>query len=132
MKKEDALIVALDTSSLDVVRRLVDELDGVVRYFKIGFELFTAHGWEAVELVKKKRASIFLDLKLHDIPNTVSKTAAVICEHEIEMFNVHASGGFEMMQKVRETVEQRTKKKKPLVIAVTVLTSFNAETLSGL
>lgn len=134
-KQENArnkVIVALDTSSLDVAKKLLKDLDGLITYYKIGFELFTAHGWDAVNLVRKHKGRIFLDLKLHDIPNTVSKTAAVICEHEIEMFNVHALGGFEMMKEVRKTVDERVKsgKKKPLVIAVTVLTSHTPESLS--
>ena len=132
MNNSDKLIVALDTPSLDVVQKLLVELEGVVSFYKIGFELFTAHGWAAVELVRKHGGRIFLDLKLHDIPNTVSKTAAVICEHEIEMFNVHALGGFEMMKKTREVVDERIKdpKKRPLILGVTVLTSHREEELS--
>ncbi len=126
------MIVALDTSSLDVAKKLTKELKGVVSYYKIGFELFTAYGWEAVELVKKTGAKVFLDLKLHDIPNTVSKTAAVICEHEVDMFNVHTLGGFEMMKEVRKVVDERSKgkKHKPLVIGVTILTSHTEKDLS--
>lgn len=133
MGKQDAkkVIVALDTSSLEVAKKLLKELDGIVNYYKIGFELFTAYGWEAVELVKKRKSQVFLDLKLHDIPNTVSKTAAVICEHEIDMFNVHTLGGLEMMKQVRKTVDERAKSgKKPLVIGVTILTSHTPEDLS--
>jgi orotidine-5'-phosphate decarboxylase len=125
------VIVALDTSSLEVAKKLLKELDGLITYYKIGFELFTAYGWEAVEFVKKRKAQVFLDLKLHDIPNTVSKTAAVICEHEIDMFNVHTLGGLEMMKQVRKTVDERAKAgKKPLVIGVTILTSHTPEDLS--
>lgn len=125
------VIVALDTSSLEVAKKLLKELDGLITYYKIGFELFTAYGWEAVEIVKKRKAQVFLDLKLHDIPNTVSKTAAVICEHEIDMFNVHTLGGLEMMKQVRKTVDERAKAgKKPQVIGVTILTSHTAEDLS--
>lgn len=125
------IILALDTSSLDVAKKLVKELDGVIHYYKIGFELFTAHGWQAVEAVKKTRGRVFLDLKLHDIPNTAAKTAAVICEHDVDMFNVHALGGFEMMKEVRETVNQRAKgKKKPIVLGVTILTSHTEKNLS--
>jgi orotidine-5'-phosphate decarboxylase len=126
------LIVALDTSSLGVVKKLLKELDGVVTYYKVGFELFTAYGWEAVDMVRKYGGRVFLDLKLHDIPNTVSKTAAVICEHEVDMFNVHTLGGSEMMRQVRETVDARTKdkKRKPLILGVTILTSHTEKTLS--
>ena len=131
-KTSDKLIVALDVATLDQARKLLKELEGVVTYYKIGFEFFTAYGWEAVELVKKSGAKIFLDLKLHDIPNTAAKTAAVICGHGIEMFNVHALGGLEMMQGVRKTVDEKCKgKTKPVVIAVTILTSHTEENLSS-
>ena len=126
------VIVALDTSSLEVTKKLLKDLEGIISYYKIGFELFTAHGWNAVELVRKHRGRIFLDLKLHDIPNTVSKTAAVICEHEIEMFNLHTLGGLEMMKQARATVDQRVKsgKEKPIILGVTILTSHTPESLS--
>lgn len=125
------IVVALDTSSLAIAKKLVQDLEGIVSYFKIGFELFTAHSWKAVELVKKNNGKVFLDLKLHDIPNTVAKTAAVICDHEVDMFNVHTLGGFEMMKLVRETVDKRAQKDaKPEVIGVTVLTSHTAKNLS--
>ena len=130
--EKSQVIVALDTSSLEVAKKLLKELDGLITYYKIGFELFTAHGWTAVELVKKYRGRIFLDLKLHDIPNTVAKTAAVICEHEIEMFNLHTLGGLEMMKQVRETVDKRAKSgnEKPVVLGVTILTSHTPESIS--
>ena len=130
---DDRLIVALDVPDLQGARKLLKELEGVVTYFKIGFELFTAYGWDAVALVKSSGAKVFLDLKLHDIPNTVARTAAVICDHEVDMFNVHALGGVEMMQEVRKVVDAAVTarhKKKPLVIAVTILTSHNEENLS--
>ncbi len=126
------IIVALDTPTLEGAEKLLVELKGVITYYKIGFEFFTAHGWKAVELVKKQGGRVFLDLKLHDIPNTAAKTAAVICDHDVDMFNVHALGGLEMMREVRKTVDEKTKakKNKPLVIAVTILTSHNPESLS--
>ncbi len=130
-KNQNKIILALDTPSLDVVKKLVKEMDGIISYFKVGLELFSAHGWQAVELVKKNGGKVFLDLKLHDIPNTVAKTAAVICEHEVDMFNVHTLGGFEMMKEVRKTVDQRAKgKKKPIVIGVTILTSHTEKDMA--
>ncbi len=132
MTNDSRLIVALDTPSLDVARKLLKELKGVVTFYKIGFELFAAHGWEAVELVRQTGGRVFLDLKLHDIPTTVAKTAAVICEHDVEMFNVHALGGLEMMKKTREMIDERVKtgKRKPLVLGVTILTSHTEADLS--
>lgn len=129
--KSEKIILALDTSSLTIAKKLIQELDGIISYFKIGFELFTAHSWKAVELVKKYEGKIFLDLKLHDIPNTVAKTAGVICDHEVDMFNVHALGGYDMMKLVRETVDKRAHESKPEVIAVTILTSHTPQSLSN-
>lgn len=132
MQHSNKIIVALDYPDLKPVKKLLSELKGLISFYKIGFELFTAHGWKAVELVKKSGAKVFLDLKLHDIPNTVSKTAVVICDHEVDMLNVHALGGFEMMRKTAEAVgeQSRDKKTRPLLIAVTVLTSHSQETLT--
>lgn len=126
------VIVALDTPTLEGAQALMAQLHGVITFYKIGLEFFTAHGWKAVDLVKKSGAKIFLDLKLHDIPNTVASTAAVICDHEVDMFNVHALGGLEMMKAVRKTVDEKAngKTKKPVVIAVTILTSHSPESLS--
>jgi len=123
----DKIIVALDTPNIDYAKTLMKKLKGIISFYKVGFELFTAHGWAAVDLVNKYGGRIFLDLKLHDIPNTVSKAAAVICEHEVDMITVHALGGLEMMKKTRETILERTGtgKKRPLIVGVTVLTSHS-------
>lgn len=132
MKPDPRLIVALDTPSLELAKKTIKELEGVISYYKVGFELFTAHGWEAVKAVRKAGAGIFLDLKFHDIPNTVSKAAAVVCEHQLEMFNVHTLGGLEMMKATRKMVDERIadSKKRPLILGVTILTSHTQETLS--
>ncbi|HXV28069.1 MAG TPA: orotidine-5'-phosphate decarboxylase [bacterium] len=131
LKPEDRVIVALDTASLETLEIWLKELQGVVTFYKVGFELFTAHGWEAVKRVRQSGRRIFLDLKLHDIPTTVAKTAAVLCENEIDMFNVHALGGLEMMKRTCETVRECSQgKKKPVVLAVTVLTSHAEAELS--
>ncbi len=129
---QDRLIVALDAPTLEVAEQWLVELKGVVRYYKVGLELFTAHGWKAVNLVKNYGGKVFLDLKLHDIPNTVSRTLAAVCEHEVDIVNVHALGGFEMMKAAREAVEKYSSGRvtKPKLIAVTILTSHSQETLN--
>jgi orotidine-5'-phosphate decarboxylase len=129
---KDRLIVALDAPTLEVAEQWLIELKGVVHFYKVGLELFTAYGWKAVNLVKNYGGRVFLDLKLHDIPNTVSRTLAAVCEHEVDIVNVHALGGFEMMKQAREAVEKYSfgRIKKPKLIAVTVLTSHSQETLS--
>ena len=128
----ERLIVALDAPTLEVAEQWLKELKGIVHYYKVGLELFTAHGWKAVNLVKNYGGRVFLDLKLHDIPNTVSRTLASVCEHEVDIVNVHALGGFEMMKMAREAVEKYSsgRVKRPKLIAVTVLTSHDQKSLS--
>ncbi|HNX69556.1 MAG TPA: orotidine-5'-phosphate decarboxylase [Candidatus Omnitrophota bacterium] len=128
---QEKLIVALDAPTLEMAEKWLSELKGVVHYYKVGLELFTAHSWKAVNLVKNFGGKVFLDLKLHDIPNTVSRTLAAVCEHEVDMVNVHALGGFEMMKAARQSVEQYSagKTKRPQLIAVTILTSHSQDTL---
>jgi len=122
------LIVALDFPDLDPCRKLLKELEGLVSIYKIGSELFTARGWEAVELVHRSGARVFLDLKLHDIPTTVAKTSSVIAKRGVFMFNLHALGGMEMMRAARKAVDESASgKTKPLVLAVTILTSLEAK-----
>jgi orotidine-5'-phosphate decarboxylase len=132
LEPKDRLIVALDAPTLEIAEQWLIELKGVVHYYKVGLELFTAHGWKAVNLVKNYGGRVFLDLKLHDIPNTVSRTLAAVCEHEVDIVNVHALGGFEMMKAAREAVEKYSSGHviKPKLIAVTVLTSHSQDTLS--
>ncbi len=132
LEPKDRLIVALDAPTLEVAEQWLIELKGVVHYYKVGLELFTAHGWKAVNLVKNYGGRVFLDLKLHDIPNTVSRTLASVCEHEVDIVNVHALGGFEMMKLAREAVEKYSSGHviKPKLIAVTVLTSHDQKSLS--
>lgn len=130
-ENKDKIIVALDTPSMDAAERIVKDLEGIISFYKVGCEFFAAHGWRAVEFIKKQKARVFLDLKLHDIPNTVSKTMAVLCEHEVDMVTVHTLGGFEMMQKTTKIANERaaTGKHKPLILGVTILTSHSDKQL---
>ena len=123
----EKIIVALDTSSLEDAERLLKSLKGIFSFYKIGLQLFTSHGWSAVDLVQRFGGRVFLDLKLHDIPNTVTKTIREICNHDIAMTNVHALGGLEMMRKVAEEVNRGTHRQsvKPRLLGVTVLTSHS-------
>ncbi len=123
----DRLIVALDMDTLGAAEGLLDRLDGVVRRFKIGSQLFTGCGPAAVEAVHKRGAEVFLDLKFHDIPNTVGGAAREAARLGVFMFNVHASGGRAMMRAAVEGGAAATPPggRRPLVIAVTVLTSLD-------
>jgi len=126
-----SLIIALDFSDLEPCKKILEALRGLVKIYKVGSELFTAHGWQAVELVHKYEGKVFLDLKLHDIPTTVAKTSRVIAERGVFMFNVHALGGLAMMQEARRAVSEASQKgSKPLLVAVTILTSLEEKSLS--
>ncbi len=128
-KAAEKIILALDFSDLKDVKKTLKQLDGQAVYYKIGLELFISHGWKVVEMVKKTGARVFLDLKLHDIPNTVAKSVATACKHDIDILNVHALGGLEMMQRAGEAFAQNSKKKTAKLIAVTILTSHDQKVL---
>jgi len=133
MGARDRLIVALDVESLTEAERLLDRLQGLATRFKIGSQLFTAAGPAAVELVQKRGAEVFLDLKFHDIPNTVAGAAREATRMGVLMFNVHASGGRAMMKAAAEsaaTTARETGGRRPIVLAVTVLTSLDRGALS--
>lgn len=129
------LIFALDVDSLDEAKGWVDRLQGQVGVFKVGKQLFTRCGPEVVNLVRERGAEVFLDLKYHDIPNTVAMAGLEALRLGVKMFNVHALGGFEMMAKLVAEVDKvcpRGTPQRPLLLAVTILTSSNEETLRGI
>jgi orotidine-5'-phosphate decarboxylase len=127
----ERLIVALDVDTLDAALGLLERLQGIVTRFKIGSQLFTAAGPAAVEAVRRRGAEVFLDLKYHDIPNTVAGAAREAARLGVFMFNVHASGGRAMMRAAAEAVATTASPgRRPLVIAVTVLTSLDRAALS--
>jgi len=129
---KDKLIVALDVPTVEDALSIVNELNNAVGAFKIGLQLFTSAGPAFVRKLVNADAKIFLDLKFHDIPNTVAKASVEAARLGVWMFNVHASGGGEMMRQTAEEVGEtcdRESLEKPLIIAVTVLTSSNNDTL---
>ena len=119
--------------SLGEVKRMVEELSPFVGLFKVGKESFTRLGPSVVELVQGQGAGVFLDLKYHDIPNTVKGAARAATELGAAIFNVHASGGSAMMVAARQGVEEANppEGQRPKVIAVTVLTSIDEEILNS-
>jgi len=131
----ERLIVALDVDNLLQVEELVQLLAPEVGMFKIGKQLFTHAGPQAVHLIQELGGEVFLDLKFHDIPNTVAKAAIEATRLGVKMFNVHASGSTEMMQttvkEVRRVCRQE-KLRKPLMLGVTVLTSLDNSDLKRL
>jgi len=129
---KDKVIIALDVNTLKEEERLLDILSSHIRIFKIGIELFYSCGVKAVELVKKYDKEVFLDLKFHDIPNTVYAAGKVAAKLGVFMFNVHVSGGIDMMKKAIEGAEEESEKlgvARPNILGVTVLTSMDAEAL---
>lgn len=136
MKKraKQRLIFALDVDEFSVAEKWVCELHENVGLFKIGKQLFTKCGPSVVQMVRDRGGEVFLDLKYHDIPNTVAKAAVEACKLGVKMFNVHALGGLEMMQKTVAEVDAYCASagiERPIMLAVTILTSSTEETLRG-
>ena len=132
MMPKERLIVALDADTKDKALGLVEKLKTEIRIFKIGSELFTSCGPDIVAAIKTKGCGVFLDLKFHDIPNTVAKSAAAATRLGVSILNVHALGGYDMMKRCAESVsiEAKTLKiAKPKIIAVTILTSMDENNL---
>lgn len=124
------IIVALDFPDPEAALALVDRLDPARCRLKVGKELFTRSGPDLVRKLGDRGFGVFLDLKFHDIPNTTSAAVAAAADLGVWMVNVHASGGERMMQACRERLESYGAQ-RPLLIAVTVLTSMSAEDLAG-
>jgi orotidine-5'-phosphate decarboxylase len=119
----DRLIVALDVPDAAGAGALVARLDGTCRWFKVGLELFVAAGPAVLEPLLKNGCSVFLDLKLHDIPNTVAAAVRSAAALGVQMLTVHAAGGPAMLAAAREALQGR--KDPPQLLAVTVLTSMD-------
>ena len=130
MNARERLIVALDVPAADDALRLVDRLAGRVGLFKIGSQLFTAAGPEIVRAVVARNQKVFLDLKYHDIPNTVGAAVREAAELGVSMLTVHACGGGKMLRAAVEAAQATNP--YPLVLAVTVLTSLDEADLSML
>ncbi|MDS1029627.1 orotidine-5'-phosphate decarboxylase [Bacillota bacterium LX-D] len=132
-KIKERLIVALDVDTLQEVETLVKMLGPHVGMFKVGLQLYTSLGPQVLKTIHELGGKIFADLKLHDIPNTVAQASRVLTSFGVQMLNVHASGGLKMMTAAAQAVEEEAAKKgikKPLLIAVTVLTSLGQEDLA--
>lgn len=127
---KDKIIVALDVPTKEEALAIVEELGDAVGAYKIGMQLYNAVGPEILDEVAKRNGKVFLDLKFHDIPNTVASAARTVANLGVFMFNVHASGGYTMMAEAAKALKEESEQlgvEKPLLIAVTVLTSMSEE-----
>ena len=134
MPWRDRLIVALDVDTADAALAMVDRLGGDISTYKVGFELFVSAGPDIVRRIHERGKRVFLDLKYHDIPNTVAKAAVAATRLGVFLFNVHASGGLDMMQRTVSAVNEISVKEgldRPKIIAVTMLTSITSEVLKN-
>jgi orotidine-5'-phosphate decarboxylase len=130
---QNPIIAALDVPTAEKALELARQIAPAVGAFKIGGELFTAAGPDMVKRVRDTGASVFLDLKFHDIPNTVAKAVASATRLDVQMLTIHTSGGGEMMRSAEESAQQtalQSGRKAPLVLGVTVLTSMDGTTLN--
>ncbi|MEK7832882.1 MAG: orotidine-5'-phosphate decarboxylase [Acidobacteriota bacterium] len=126
------IVVALDVDTVEQALSLVERLRGKVGMFKVGKQLFTAAGPDIVRRIIGMGEQVFLDLKFHDIPNTVAKAGIEAARLGASIFNVHAMGGSKMMRSVAEAVNETAEREgiaRPLILGVTVLTSHTQESL---
>ena len=129
------LIVALDFDECQKALKLVDDVRENVKHFKVGLELFSRCGIEIVREIRRRNCNVFLDLKYLDIPNTVKSAARVAVEAGVWMYNVHALGGYEFLREIAEFNREYSENvgiRRPLLVAVTVLTSMNDEDLRSI
>jgi orotidine-5'-phosphate decarboxylase len=124
----DRLIVALDFPSADAAMDLVDQLQGVCRWFKVGMELYYASGNLVIDQLRARGFEVFLDLKLHDIPNTVAGAVRSVAGTGASLLTIHAGGGEKMMHAAAQAANRPG---APKLLAVTVLTSMDAIQLSA-
>lgn len=130
----DQIIFAMDVGHFDDAQRFVRLLKDRVGLFKVGKQLFTHAGPKVVDMIQQKGQRTFLDLKFHDIPNTVAKASEEATKLNVAMFNVHATGGLEMMEAAAGAARHTAKQlgtRKPAILAVTVLTSLNRQALKA-
>lgn len=124
-----SIIVALDYPDAQSALAMADQLEPKLCRLKVGKELFTSSGPAVVDALQARGFEVFLDLKFHDIPNTTASAVQAAAELGVWMVNVHAVGGRRMMEACRETIERRSSGARPLLTAVTVLTSLEQEDL---
>ncbi len=129
---KDKIIFALDVEHFGEAQQWVNRLKDRIGIFKVGKQLFTHAGPKVVDMIRQKGQKVFLDLKYHDIPNTVAKAGEEATRLGVAMFNLHALGGVEMMKKTVEASRSVAKElgiPKPIILAVTILTSMDQDSM---
>ncbi|KEQ17747.1 hypothetical protein GZ78_08675 [Endozoicomonas numazuensis] len=129
MSGRSELVVALDVETLDQVKKLVSQLGPEVEYYKIGHQLMTSEGPTAIHYLKEQHKTVFLDLKLHEIPNSVTAAVRSAGRHGVDMVSVHASGGQAMMKAAVAAAEEFSRMK---VVALTVVTGLDQRAMNEL
>jgi len=130
---KDRIILALDVDDLEEAEKLVVELKDYVGFFKVGLQLFTSHGFEAIKMIKNHGGKVYCDLKFHDIPNTVSHACSNLIKHDINFFNIHLQGGSKMVAQAAKTSKDTAKQieaEAPTILGVSILSSFGQRTLT--
>jgi orotidine-5'-phosphate decarboxylase len=128
----ERLIFALDVEHFGEAQKFVGLLKGHIGLFKVGKQIFTHAGPKVIDMIRRKGEHVFLDLKFHDIPNTVAKASEEATKLGAAMFTLHSMGGYEMMKRAMESsrnVAKQLNVQKPLILAVTILTSMDQATL---
>jgi len=131
---KNPIIVALDVPTVERALALAEQLSPVVGTFKVGSELFTNAGPQIVRHIRATGAAVFLDLKFHDIPNTVARSVAAAIRLDVQMLTIHTSGGPEMMKAAENAAQETARhlaRPAPLIVGVTVLTSMDAQELAA-
>ena len=134
MNIKEKIVLALDVEKIEEAKKLVDELYEYVGTFKVGLQLFCGYGLEIVNYILSKNSNFFLDVKLHDIPNTVQKASENVILNGANFFNVHTTGGIEMMKAARkgaDSAADKMGKKHPIILGVTMLTSISQDVLNS-
>ena len=129
---KDRIIFALDVEHFSEAQHWVNLLKDQIGVFKVGKQLFTHAGPKVIDMIRKRNQNIFLDLKFHDIPTTVAKAGAEATKLNVSIFDLHALGGFDMMRKTVEASKTTAKElgiPKPLILAITILTSMDEDSL---
>jgi len=130
---KDRIILALDVDTIEEVKKYVTLLKDYVGFFKVGLQLYTSCGFEAVKAIQDLGGEVFFDGKFHDIPNTVAKASVNLLKHGISFFDIHISGGSKMLTNTVKLVKETAKKNGmpiPTILGVTLLSSFGQRTLT--